>query len=103
MIVKNVDNIRINIGLYFIAIEVETGSKKNFRRIKKRARDLNRKCNDWFFVITSRNLRKEYSKYGKTYVRTELPIKIRSYFQKTNKKFIDEKLNRVFKPYGTRI
>ena len=63
-----------------IAIEVETGSHNNKNDLLIKIDLLNKGYNDWFFVLTDRYNRKVYSKYGKCYVRNEIPKLIDSYF-----------------------
>ena len=52
------------------AIEVETGKmlKYNKKDLRKKVEALNKNYKDrWFFVVTDRNLRTKYAKFGKTY------------------------------------
>jgi hypothetical protein len=50
------------------AIEVETGKIKDWRRLREKAETLNKKYKArWFFVLTNKNLKSRYKKYGPTY------------------------------------
>ena len=50
------------------AIEIETGKVKDWRRLREKAERLNKKYKDrWFFVLTNKNLKSRYKKYGPTY------------------------------------
>ena len=56
-----------------VAIEVETGSRHE-SRIKKKVKLLNKRYGqDWFFVVTDWRKKEKYSKFGKTFVRKEIP------------------------------
>nr|AQS34902.1 hypothetical protein [uncultured archaeon] len=50
------------------AIEIETGInlKKDRKMIAEKVRNLNSKYDDWFFVVTNRNLVKSYKTFGET-------------------------------------
>ena len=54
------------------AIEVETGSKNDLKRIKEKVNNLILNYENWFFVVTSKYEKKKYEKYGTTYSRYEL-------------------------------
>ena len=59
-----------------LAIEIETGKKlrKNNPRIEKKVKFLNKKYGkNWFFVVTDWKNKRIYKKYGRTYVRKEVP------------------------------
>lgn len=72
-----------------IAIEIETG--KNLKHSKKqfleKIRWLDEDFGDnWFFVVTNRDLVKKYKKYGPTYTRKNVRRAIEKYVEKTNRK-----------------
>ncbi len=50
-----------------IAIEIETGKnlKNNKKQLIEKVKLLNENYDDWFFVLTNRNLNRKYSAYGK--------------------------------------
>lgn len=58
-----------------IAVEVETGLKlsKDIKHIKEKVELLNEKYRKWFFVVTNRDCKKRYERFGTTYLRTEIP------------------------------
>ena len=49
-----------------IAIEIETGKnlKNNKKQLIEKVKLLNENYDDWFFVLTNRNLNRKYSAYG---------------------------------------
>lgn len=54
------------------AIEIETGKvlQSNKKKVKNKVGLLNKEFNDnWFFVVTNRNLAPAYKKFGKTFVK----------------------------------
>lgn len=67
-----------------VAIEVETGKKydKDFKYIEEKVARLNKIYrNNWFFVVLDWNYKEKYSRFGKTYVRKEVPMILeKSYF-----------------------
>ena len=49
------------------AIEVETGSVlSNLKHLTNKVRLLNKRYNEWFFVVTNRNKLKKFSRFGKS-------------------------------------
>ena len=50
-----------------IAIEIETGKnlKNNRKQLIEKVELLNENYDDWFFVLTNRNLNRKYSVYGR--------------------------------------
>ena len=50
-----------------IAIEIETGKnlKNNKKQLIEKIKLLNENYDDWFFVLTNRNLNRKYSAYGR--------------------------------------
>lgn len=66
------------------AIEVETGSKKDKKRLKEKVNNLNRNLgNRWFFVVTDSKSKKFYEKLGRTLTRVDIPKEIEEIFQKS--------------------
>jgi len=64
------------------SFEVETGSKlKDKKALLKKIRLLNQLAGNWFFVVTNSKLKKEYSQYGATLTRTEVPKVIEKIFK----------------------
>ena len=56
----------------YIALEIETGRvlKKNKKRFFEKVKSLNENYgDDWFFIVTNRDLVKKYKQYGKTLTR----------------------------------
>ena len=68
------------------AIEVETGKINNLKRLKEKVKNLNKYCgNNWFFIVTDRNLQKYYEKYGETYSQRNIKLKISKLFKSGSK------------------
>lgn len=70
------------------AVEVETGTRpsRNPVGFEGKVRELNKRFGErWFFVVTDRKLRKEYSKWGKTLVRGEVAGQILAIFETAKK------------------
>jgi len=66
----------------YIALEIETGRvlKKNKKRFIKKVKSLNEDYdNDWFFIVTNRDLVKKYKVYGKTLTRKNFLTSISEY------------------------
>ncbi len=65
-----------------IAVEVETGVTVDKRKdlLLNKINMLNSDYDEWFFVLTNKYYRYKYGKYGRVYVRTEIPDLINSYF-----------------------
>ncbi len=65
-----------------VAVEVETGLHNNKKDLEEKVYNLRKEYKDnWFFVISHKHLREKYEKYGKVYVRTQIPSIIDSYFR----------------------
>jgi type IV secretory pathway VirB4 component len=59
------------------AIEVETGKINNLTQLKKKVANLKKYYgNNWFFFVINRNLRKYYKKFGETYSKRNIKLKI---------------------------
>ena len=71
-----------------IAVEVETGVTHDRRKdlLLKKIEWLNRWYDDWFFVVSDVSYADKYRKFGKTFTRTNVCRKLRSYFNKWNQK-----------------
>jgi hypothetical protein len=66
----------------FIALEIETGKvlSKNRKRFLEKVRSLNKDYgDDWFIVVTNRNLLGKYKRFGKTVTRKNFLRKVGSY------------------------
>ncbi|MBI4154897.1 ATP-binding protein [Candidatus Woesearchaeota archaeon] len=75
-------DIIFKVGGKEIAIEIETGSYINKKEFQQKVANLNKNYEEWFFVLTDRNLRYNYKKFGVCFLRHEIPAKIDSYFKK---------------------
>ena len=65
----------------WVAIEVETGTTNKNGNLVEKLRLLRRRYPDRFFFLVSRkDLKREYAKHGETITRAELEAKIKSYF-----------------------
>ena len=68
------------------AIEVETGKINNLKRLKEKAANLKKYYGDnWFFFVINRNLRSYYQKFGKTYSKRNIKLKIKKIFKNSKK------------------
>jgi len=68
------------------AIEVETGKINNLKRLKEKVNNLKKYYeNNWFFIVTDRNLQKYYQKYGETYSQRNIKLKISKLFKSGSK------------------
>jgi len=49
-----------------IAIEIETGKvlRSSRKQLTEKVKELNKTYEDWFFVLTNRNLKKKYQEFG---------------------------------------
>ena len=85
-----------DIVMYFgkkrVAIEVETGLKlrENNPRVEEKVKELQMKFGEnWFFVVTDWQDKEQYSKYGKTYVRKEIPAVLKKNYLGSNLEVTD--------------
>ena len=71
-----------------IAVEVETGVTYDKRKdvLLNKIEWLNRWYDDWLFVVSDASYAEKYRKFGKTFTRTNVCRKLRSYFNKWNQK-----------------
>ena len=69
------------------AIEIETGTIIRDKKKMQNKIDLLKKKfgKNWFFFVTNRNLEKKYSKFGETYSKRNIKIKIDKLFRKSEK------------------
>ncbi|MFH1224191.1 MAG: DUF87 domain-containing protein [Candidatus Diapherotrites archaeon] len=69
-----------------VAVEVETGSVAEKKaQIEEKVRALNERYKLWFFVVTDKELKKEYAQYGEVLTRTEVGGKVRKLFENSQK------------------
>jgi hypothetical protein len=69
-----------------VAIEVETGKNlsNNRKQFLEKVEWLNENFGDnWFFVVTNRDLVKKYKKFGKTFTRKNIIKAIERYVKKS--------------------
>ncbi len=63
------------------AVEVETGSKKDKKRLEEKVRILKKNLGGrWFFVVTNEKTKKMYEKYGETLTRFNVPERLAEIF-----------------------
>ena len=68
-----------------IALEIETGTnfKKHKKRLAKKVEALNKEYKKrWFFVLTSTDYKKQYSKFGKVLLRKDINRFVRACFRR---------------------
>ncbi len=71
-----------------VAIEIETGKvlRNNKKQFIEKVNRLDKDFGDnWFFVVTNRNLVKKYKKYGPTYTRKNVIKAIEKYVKKAER------------------
>jgi len=71
-----------------VAIEIETGKvlRNNRKQFIEKVNRLDKDFGDnWFFVVTNRNLVKKYKKYGPTYTRKNVIKAIEKYVKKAER------------------
>jgi len=68
------------------AVEIETGKINNLKRLQEKVKNLKKYYGDnWFFLVTDRNLRSYYKKFGVTYSKRNIQGKIRKLFKNCKK------------------
>lgn len=68
------------------AIEVETGKINNLKQLKEKVENLKKYYGEnWFFFVVDRNLRKYYEKFGTTYSKRNIKLKIDKIFKNSKK------------------
>jgi len=69
------------------AIEVETGKINNLKRLQEKVFNLKKYYGkNWFFLVTDRNLRSYYKRFGVTYSKRNIKGKIKKLFKNSKKK-----------------
>jgi len=76
-----------------VAIEVETGKnlRSNRRQFLEKVEWLNKNFGDnWFFVVTNRDLVKKYKKYGRTFTRKNAMKNMERYVKKWDSPYMEK-------------